>query len=313
MDELDIDELLGAYALNAVEAHEVEVVEEYLARSPRARAEVRDHHDVAAWLGNTAGDRPRNLWASIEARLETPFGTTASSQTTLFIAETTATGPSPTRPSSHVPSIAEHRVRTSQRPRVATYLATATALAAAVIMGALMINQNHRLDRQADVVARQSKELETQRGALDSQRTELVALTSKSRQRELDLTKELDVLRRASEGNGPRLAKLIESPDTREAVLISSNGKRVARIYLSKNGEGYLVGSNLPALTADKTYQLWAKHDEVVLSLGVLGNAPRDVQFTGHGSFTTFMLTTETQSGVATSSQPAVAVGEIAL
>jgi anti-sigma factor RsiW len=68
----EIAELLGAYALNAVDPDEARAVEAHLAECPRCRAEVAEHRDVAALLGNSGGDAPDGLWERIAASLEEP-------------------------------------------------------------------------------------------------------------------------------------------------------------------------------------------------------------------------------------------------
>ncbi len=45
-------------------------------------------------------------------------------------------------------------------------------------------------------------------------------------------------------------------------------------------GQGYLVKSNLPTLSAAKTYQLWGVIKGRAISLGLLGQAPHAVAFT---------------------------------
>jgi anti-sigma factor RsiW len=66
----DVAELLGAYALNAVDPDERAVVEAHLETCPRCRAELRDHGAVAALLGNSGGDAPDGLWDRIASTLE---------------------------------------------------------------------------------------------------------------------------------------------------------------------------------------------------------------------------------------------------
>lgn len=66
----DIQELLGVYALDALEPHEAEVVEAHLEVCPRCRSEVQGHNEVAAMLGNTGGDAPEGLWDRISSHLE---------------------------------------------------------------------------------------------------------------------------------------------------------------------------------------------------------------------------------------------------
>ena len=63
-------ELLGAYALNAVDADERVLVEAHLEECPKCRAEVADHVMVASILGNTGSDAPEGLWDRISGELE---------------------------------------------------------------------------------------------------------------------------------------------------------------------------------------------------------------------------------------------------
>ncbi len=66
----ELDELLGAYALDAVDGDERRRVEEYLAVNPRAAAEVQDHREVATMLAFTGMDAPADLWSRIESELD---------------------------------------------------------------------------------------------------------------------------------------------------------------------------------------------------------------------------------------------------
>ncbi len=62
--------LIAAFSLNAVDATESAVVEEYLARHPDAVKELASYREVAAWLGYTSSVAPDGLWEKIEASLE---------------------------------------------------------------------------------------------------------------------------------------------------------------------------------------------------------------------------------------------------
>lgn len=66
----DVAELLGAYALHAVEPDERALVDAHLEGCPRCRAELRDHEAVATRLGNSGGDAPDGLWDRIASTLE---------------------------------------------------------------------------------------------------------------------------------------------------------------------------------------------------------------------------------------------------
>jgi anti-sigma-K factor RskA len=61
----ELDELLGAYALDAVDDDDRRRVENYLAVNPRAAAEVQAHREVATMLAFTGMDAPDDLWGRI--------------------------------------------------------------------------------------------------------------------------------------------------------------------------------------------------------------------------------------------------------
>ena len=64
-DPYDLDELLGAYALDAVDPHERRRVEDYLEINPRAAEEVQQHREVATMLAFTGMDAPDGVWSRI--------------------------------------------------------------------------------------------------------------------------------------------------------------------------------------------------------------------------------------------------------
>lgn len=64
-----LDELLGAYALDAVDDDERQRVESYLAINPRAAAEVQDHREVATMLAYNGMDAPAGVWDRIESEI----------------------------------------------------------------------------------------------------------------------------------------------------------------------------------------------------------------------------------------------------
>jgi anti-sigma factor RsiW len=126
----DIQELLGAYALHAVDADEAEVVERHLDECPRCRAEVAGHRDVAARLGNTGGLAPEGLWDRIASHLEEV--------------------PPPMR--LHLPDAAGTVIPLAPRRRAVVSRVAAVALSAAAVLaigvlGAQVVRQQDRLDR----------------------------------------------------------------------------------------------------------------------------------------------------------------------
>jgi anti-sigma-K factor RskA len=66
----ELDELLGAYALDAVDEEEREQVEAYVDRTPEARSLVAEYRETAARLAHGGGEAPPGLWERIEQTLE---------------------------------------------------------------------------------------------------------------------------------------------------------------------------------------------------------------------------------------------------
>jgi anti-sigma-K factor RskA len=66
----EIEELLGAYALDAVDDFERRQIDDFLRRSPGAREEVAEMQHVAAHLAYGDVDAPAGLWRRIKQALE---------------------------------------------------------------------------------------------------------------------------------------------------------------------------------------------------------------------------------------------------
>jgi len=69
-DHEAIEELLGAFALDAVDEDERLAVEDHLRECPRCREEVRQHREAAAHLAYAGAPAPEDLWDRIVAELE---------------------------------------------------------------------------------------------------------------------------------------------------------------------------------------------------------------------------------------------------
>jgi hypothetical protein len=65
-----LSELLGAYALDALDGDELQALEAHLPTCPRCRAELREHREVTALLANAGGDAPAGLWDRIAGSLD---------------------------------------------------------------------------------------------------------------------------------------------------------------------------------------------------------------------------------------------------
>lgn len=71
-DHEELQALLGAYALDAVDDDERAVVDDHLATCARCRAEVADHRETAALLAFAGQEAPPGVWERIAASLEEP-------------------------------------------------------------------------------------------------------------------------------------------------------------------------------------------------------------------------------------------------
>ena len=69
MSHDEASELLGAYALDAVDGDECIELEEHLETCPRCRAELDSLREVAAAMGNSVEPLPEGLWSQIASRL----------------------------------------------------------------------------------------------------------------------------------------------------------------------------------------------------------------------------------------------------
>lgn len=131
----ELHELLAAYALDAVDGDERLQLEEWLARSPDAQAELEDLRETAALLARQGGEAPPGLWARIAGEL-------SEEPPDLVLA---------------LPRVGRARSgRPSMVARVAAIVAAASAIAAAatyVILDDQMSRQEDRLEQVARGVA----------------------------------------------------------------------------------------------------------------------------------------------------------------
>lgn len=136
----EIEGLLGAYALDAVEPDEAEQVERHLATCPRCRSEVAGHREVAAMLGNTGADAPEGLWDRIAGQLEE---------------EPPPMRVAVTGPATEVVSLSERR--SARRARIGIAIVGAAAALAIGVLGVEVVRQQDKLDTFEEVVAEDSR------------------------------------------------------------------------------------------------------------------------------------------------------------
>jgi hypothetical protein len=69
MTHEELEELLGAYALDATDPEERGQIEAHLSECPHCRAEVAAHLEMAALLGSAGTDAPAGLWEKIASSI----------------------------------------------------------------------------------------------------------------------------------------------------------------------------------------------------------------------------------------------------
>ena len=144
MSHAEIESLLAAYALDAVEPDEREVVERHVETCPRCQAELAEHLEVAGMLGNEGGEAPSEVWNSISTAIGLSSGDAAHS------------GPPPLDLDAFRADRAQRagRVASSTRRLAAVGAAAAVVLIAA--LGGVVVSQQARLGDLETALDRES-------------------------------------------------------------------------------------------------------------------------------------------------------------
>lgn len=133
----DVEELLGVYALDAVDDVERLTVDEHLTACARCRAEVQEHREVAALLAHTGAPAPEGLWARIAESIDGEAAQPVLPPTMAF----PRLAPSPSLGSF-----------AGWRARAGAALLTAAA-AVIVVLGVQIEQQDDRLDEMSSLLS----------------------------------------------------------------------------------------------------------------------------------------------------------------
>lgn len=167
MTHEEASELLGAYALDAVDGDEYVELEAHLDACPRCRAELDSLREVAAAMGNSVEPLPEGLWSQIASRLperreddEPPPMPQLARQ-----------DPSPFRAPNE---------RTRSRRRTLVGVVSAFAVAAAAVAVVLGIGLVHANDKVANLQSAQGTTASASAAALATPGHRVVTLDSHS-------------------------------------------------------------------------------------------------------------------------------------
>jgi anti-sigma factor RsiW len=183
----EIEELLGAYALDAVEPDEAAEIEAHLPTCPRCRAELAEHREVVGLFAYSGQSAPPGLWDRITAGMqETPpelrLDRMRASMVTPGSLNPTAEGRD--APLAPVVSMRSRRGAGPARRSIGARAFVALASAAAVIvavLGVALVHTQHRADQHSAVPT-----LADVHAALDQKGSRKVVLASPSGAARLD-------------------------------------------------------------------------------------------------------------------------------
>jgi anti-sigma factor RsiW len=256
----EFDELLGAYALDAVDGDERDALEAYLAANPRARDEVAQHREVASMLGYTGAPAPAGLWDKIVTALDDR-----------------APAPAPSAPLS--PPF--------------TPVIPGDAVGAPAHGAATSRTRRHRTNgsnRTLGMIRRRQWALPVA-GAIAAA---LVAFAVVS----------------VRQDDRPSAAQAALASASTSKATLNGDGASVVRVAID-GATGYLDASELPALAADRTYQLWGVLGTQVVNLGVLGRDPETVSFAVDSRLDALAITDEVLGGVLASDRDPIVTGAV--
>jgi len=135
----EIEELLGAFALDSVDPEEWEAIDVHLRGCPRCRAEVAEHREVAALLAHSGAPAPDGVWDRILDELEPP-----APALRLPMPGSPLDAALSDSPRDRVTNLGARR--SSARTRILTAILAAAAVIVAVL-GSVTVHQTRRLDR----------------------------------------------------------------------------------------------------------------------------------------------------------------------
>lgn len=245
-----LSDLLGVYALDALEPDEAARVRHHLQTCPRCAAEVDEHREAIALLAAGGGTAPKGVWERIATSISAEGGPPHDRQAPRFT-------PSPHR-----------RVRRRANPGWVAGLAAAAVVAAVIGLQTARVDRlNHRVDQLSSAAGQA--------------------------------------------GGFQGLAAALVDPSASHYTLDATTGARppVGQLIVLPSGASYLVGSRLPQLATDRTYQLWSMINGRAVAVGLLGAHPDSVAFSVDPSVRSaaYLITVEPAGGVVAPTSAPVA------
>ena len=273
MNHEEVAELLGAFALDAVDGQDNDAVRQHLADCHRCQAELSEFHEVAGLLANAGGDAPPQVWDRIAERVASPQVNSShatrgnSAQGNNGSVVRLVRKQTPAKGSDSQISKGQISRGTKKTVRWAMPFATAAALVVIAVLGVQVAHLNDRVGK-------------------------------------LDATS-------SSQGMSEAVQAALLDPKATRVQLTSAEGDSLlAQIVLLPSGSAFMINGDMPGLPTSKTYQLWGRKGGTMISIGLLGNHPADVALTisPNTRFGEFAVTVEPAGGAVTPTSSPVAV-----
>jgi hypothetical protein len=311
---VELQELLGAYALDAVEPDEAAAIERHLPTCPRCRNELAEHREVAALLGYAGGDAPSGVWDRIIASLEEPppaLMLTRAPNTTVgppARGNVAATSDGATRSD---PDAEDHDGMGDRGiPRIPPPIHARAPYLPPPTLGddKVVPISRGRAWRRGPVRGRGGPRRTVEMRVMVAVATAaavIVALLG------------IQVGRlQAHKSDSTNLAALAfrvadADPSARHLTLASPDGVHKVKAVIIADGATYLDARNLAPLPSDETYQMWGVVDGARVSLGVFGDTPAYHSFTTPPTANVLAMTVEQRGGVVSSTKTPVVAGVV--
>ncbi|MGH9172505.1 MAG: zf-HC2 domain-containing protein [Acidimicrobiales bacterium] len=272
MTHPEIEELLGAYALDAVSPEERDEIEAHLPECPRCQQEVTAHLQVTGMLGSLGGSAPVGLWDRIAGELAIGSGGPLEVGSAQRVPAELSPGLQAMAPvlalddaRSNLGTKPGRAGRSGARRASRSTLAVASVAAALLVivglLSATVVNLNHRVSRlQSAVVS----------GGVSGQVT--AALADPRHQT-------------------VQLAAAVSGQPWRAEVVLDQ-------------GKAFLVPGEMPSISSADTFQAWAVVSGKYVSLGVIGSRPGDVQLQLQHGMSQVLVNVEPEGGTAQPTNP---------
>jgi anti-sigma factor RsiW len=312
----ELQELLGAYALDAVDPDEAAAIERHLPTCPRCRNELAEHREVAALLGYAGGSAPSGVWDRIVASLEEP--PPALLLTRMIGPPDPGAPPFPGTPASDTAAdLAAPRPNPWDRPLAEAdhQSLPGEGESPGLASGPQMPPPIHaRPANLAPATAAENNPIPINRPR--RRRTVetriLVALATAAAVIVAALGIEVGRLqaRKPATQTASLAAQAYHLADAdttaRHLTLTSQDGVHTVRAVIIADGTTYLGPGNLAQLPPDETYQMWGIVNGALVSLGVIGDNPTYHVFTTPTVANVLAMTVEPKGGVVTSTKTPV-------